>query len=182
MDVDVAAFISTLEAAALLVGVPSQELLGRELLDLDLDLLQLLELLELELATGLLFSSLTGPEHSSLWASSLHWPTRTLLMLWISGTCVLTEERLQHLHQHLHIWTIEAEAVQDAALYVLNLLPPVAVYSLQPLEQPGLHGVQEMLLLTKSKFTIEKDWLDRSCLIHQEWVRYFSGDQYLIRI
>lgn len=62
------------------------------MLDLDLDLLQLLELLELqlelqvELAIGLLFSSLTGPERSSLWASLLHWPTTTLLMLWISGT------------------------------------------------------------------------------------------------
>lgn len=34
--------------------------------------------------------------------------------------CVLTEERLQHLDQHLHIWTVEAQAVQDAALYVLS--------------------------------------------------------------
>lgn len=97
VDGDVSAFFSTLEAAGLLGGVPSQELLGRELLDLGLDLLDLLGLLdllqllqllelELELAIALLFSSLTGPEHSSLWASSLHWCTMTLLMLWTSGT------------------------------------------------------------------------------------------------
>lgn len=96
VDADIPGFFFTLEAAGLLVGVLFQELLGRELLDLDLNLLQYLEFLELELdlepelelelAIGLMFSSLTGSEHSSLWASWLHWPTMTLLMLWISGT------------------------------------------------------------------------------------------------
>lgn len=47
---------STLEPTELLEGVSSCELLQ----------------LELALATEPLFSSLTGPEHSSLWASLLH--------------------------------------------------------------------------------------------------------------
>lgn len=62
---------------------------------------------------------------------------------------MLAEERLQHLDQHLHIWTVDAKTVQDAALYVLNQPPLVPVYSLQPLTQAQLHGVQEMLLLSE---------------------------------
>lgn len=152
VDADVAAFFSSLQAAGLLVGIPSQELLGWELLDLDL--LQLLELLELELAIGLfsLAESQSLPDRTraqqllGLLAALAHNDTADAADQW---HCVLTEERLQYLDQHLHIWTLDGVAVQDAALYVLNQPPPVPVHSLQPLAQPGLHGIQEMKLLSE---------------------------------
>lgn len=63
--------------------------------------------------------------------------------------CMLLEQRLQPLDQDLCSWAMHAQAVQDAALCTLYQPPLVPVYTHQPLVQPGLHRVQEMLLLAK---------------------------------
>ena len=92
-----------LEEARLELGVPSWdvvwleleelELEGLELEELELELEELeleeldlegLDLEELELATGLLSSSPTASDCSSLWASSLHCSAMILMMPWTS--------------------------------------------------------------------------------------------------
>lgn len=54
---------------------------------------------------------------------------------------------LQPQDQGLHIQIMDTEIIQDAALCSVYQPSPAPEYSLQPLAQPGQHGVQEMLLL-----------------------------------
>lgn len=57
---------------------------------------------------------------------------------------VVPQARLQALHQHLPVRAEDAQGQQDAALRGLHLPPTLPVYLLQPLLQPGAHGVQEV--------------------------------------
>lgn len=61
--------------------------------------------------------------------------------------CVFPKAILQCLDQGLHIQTMEAEIMQDATLCNLYQPPLVLEYCLQPLTQPGLHRIQEVLSL-----------------------------------
>ena len=62
---------------------------------------------------------------------------------------VVLEDRLQLLDQHLGIQPLDAQVVQDGALCGLNQPPPVLEYPLQPLAQPGPHGLQQLRLSTE---------------------------------